>query len=382
MRLRALTCALVAVTAIAGCGGSDDDTATAPPGDELTVYTALPLHGPGAGRARDVLDGERLALAQAGGRAGGFSVELRPLDDGTPEDGWQPGPTVDAARAAVEDPATIAYVGDLDAGATALSLPLTNEAGVLQVSPGTTYDGFTGGPGSIPGEPDKYRPSGRPSFGRIAPADSVQAIAIVDALERRGCRRLAVLRAPTAFDGSLADLVEEEARRAGMRVVRDEQVRPDPESHQDAAAEVVAAGARCAFFAGGPADLPAALLQALHAADPRMRLVVGLALADDAFARSLGAAAEVTEIVGPPPPGAGLVAAFRREHDRAPGPWAAYGHEAMRRVLAVIDDLGDDAADRRAVTRAYLERFAPTAGLALWRGGADGLELARRLPAT
>lgn len=382
MRVRALTCALIAATALAGCGGSDDDGTVTTPGDRLTIYTALPLHGPGSGRARDVLDGERLALARAGGRAGAFEIELRPLDDGTPEDGWQPGPTVDAARAALDDPATIAYVGDLDAGATALSLPLTNEADVLQVSPGTTYDGFTGGPGSIPGEPDKYRPSGKASFGRIAPADAVQSVAIVDVLERRRCRRLALLRAPTAFDASLADLVGEEAERAGLRVVAAEQVRPDAEARQEAAAEVVAEGAQCAFFAGGPGDEPAELAQALHRADPRLRIVVGIALADDAFARALGPAAAVTEIVGPPPPGAGFAAAFRRAYDRDPGPWAAYGHEAMRRVLTVLDDLGDDARDRAAVTRAYLERFEPTAGLSVWRGGPDGLRLERRLPAT
>lgn len=382
MRLRALTCAIAAVAAIAGCGGSGDDEPTTPSGDRLTVYTALPLHGPGAGRARDVLDGERLALAEADGRAGGFDIALRPLDDGTPEDGWQPGPTVDAARAATEDPETIAYVGDLDAGATALSLPLTNEAGVLQVSPGATYDGFTGGPGSIPGEPEKYRPSGRASFGRIAPADSVQAVAIVDVLEERRCARLAILRAQSAFDGSLAQLVAEEAERSGLRVVHAEPVRTDPEAQRDAAAEVVAEGAQCVFVAAAPADLPAALLQELHAADPSLRLVGGLGLADDDVARALGPAAAVTEIVGPPPPGAGLVAAFRREHGREPGPWATYGHEAMRRVLAVLDDLGDDASDRVAVTRAYLERFAPTVGLAVWRGGPSGLELVRRLPAT
>lgn len=378
MRLRPLTCALAAAAcAVAGCGGGDDDEqATAPRGDRLTIYTALPLQGPSSERARDVLDGERLALQQAGGRAGELELVLEPLSDAAPEEGWEPGLTVDAARAAADDPAAIAFLGDLDAGATALSLPTTNEAGILQVSPGTTYDGFTGGPGSIPGEPDKYRPSGLASFGRIAPADSVQAIAIVDLLQARGCRRLAVLSAPNAFDASFAELIADEAERAGVRVVLSDQVRPDPESHADAAADVVEAGAACATLAAGPGDLPGPLLQALHAAAPELRLYAGLGLADDAVARSLGEAAAVTEIVGPPPPAEQLATAFEREHDRAPGPWAAYGHEAMRRVLAVLEESG---RDRAAVTRAYLDRFTPTSGLAVWRGTPEGLRLARRL---
>ncbi|HEU4658987.1 MAG TPA: ABC transporter substrate-binding protein [Capillimicrobium sp.] len=379
MRLRALTCVLAAV-ALAGCGGSDADEAEAPPGDVLVVYTALPLGGPGAERARDILAGERLALAQARGRAGPFEIRLRPLDDAAPEEGWEPGPTVDAARAAAADPATIAYLGDVDAGATALSLPTTNALGILQVSPATTYDGFTGGPSSTPGEPDKYQPSGMPTFGRIAPADSVQAEEIVALLADRGCRRLAVLSAPNAFDASLAELVEEAARRRGVRVVHSDQVRPDPESHADAAADVVAAGAQCATLAAGPADLPAEVVQALHAADPELRIAVGLGLAHDAFARALGPAAEVTEIVGPPPPSEPFAAAFAREWGREPGPWAAYGHEAMRRVLDVLRRLGAGAGDREAVTRAYLDRYEPTGALAVWRGGRAGLQLVRELP--
>ncbi|HEY8582016.1 MAG TPA: ABC transporter substrate-binding protein [Capillimicrobium sp.] len=381
MRLGALTLALAAAALLPGCGGSEGagETTTAP-GDRLTVYTALPLQGPGAERARDVLDGERLALEQAGDRAGDRRLELRPVSDAAPEDGWQPGLTVDAARAAAEDPSTIAFIGDFDAGATALSLPTTNEAGILQVSPGATYDGFTGGPGSIPGEPDKYRPSGVASFGRIPPADAVQARAIVDVLEERGCRRVAVLSAPNAFEASLADLIAEEAARAGLRVMLREQVRPDPEAHADAAEEVLAAMVDCAALAAGPGDLPAALLQALHAAAPDLRVVAGLNLADAGVARQLGDAAATTEIVGPPPAGERLRAAFRRAHGREPGPWAAYGHEAMRRVLDVIKGLGEAGADRAAVTRAYLERFEPTAALALWRGGPEGLELVRQLP--
>jgi branched-chain amino acid transport system substrate-binding protein len=44
------------------------------------------------------------------------------------------------AKRAADDPTAMAYLGELDYGATAVSLPITNNAGVLQVSPG---DGLT-----------------------------------------------------------------------------------------------------------------------------------------------------------------------------------------------------------------------------------------------
>jgi branched-chain amino acid transport system substrate-binding protein len=378
VRLRALTIAVAAVVAVAGCGGSgSDDTSTG--GDDLTVYSALPLQGTGAARSRDIVDGEKLALAEAGGKVGALRVSYRSLDDSEAKGGWQPGATVDAARAAAADGTTIAFLGDFDAGATALSLPTTNAADIVQVSPGATYDGFTGGPGSGAGEPDKYEPSGRRTFGRVAPTDSVQATAIASVLAGDGCRRVAVLSAPSAFDASLADLVADAARRVHLRVVLEDQVRTDPGAHRDAAAEVAQSGAQCAVFAGATADMPGDLLQAVHAADPALRFVLPMALADDDVARSLGAAAPLTVILGPAPPDTRFAAAFSRAFGRRPGPWAAYGHEAMRRALDAIRRAGDRGNDRRAVAAASRQLPAAVAPLALWRPAAGGLRVDRRL---
>ena len=57
--------------------------------------------------------------------------------------GWDPDKTAENARKAVENTRTIAYIGELDSGATAISLPITNEAGFVQVSPGSTAVGLT-----------------------------------------------------------------------------------------------------------------------------------------------------------------------------------------------------------------------------------------------
>jgi branched-chain amino acid transport system substrate-binding protein len=355
--------------------------------DDLVVYSALPQHGPQAPRARDVLDGERLALLLADGKAGDFQVELRPLDDSDPkadpeEQGWKPETTLQAAKTAVEDPDTIAYIGDFDNGATALALPTTNQQDVLQVSPASTYAGFTGGPGSAPGEPDKYQPSGAETFGPIAAADPVQARAVTDVLVDGGCTRLAILRVPDGFDDSLARLIEKDALARGMRLVIDEQVRDeDEDAHARTADEVVKAGAGCATFVGGPGDAPASLVAALHNADPDLRVVLPMALADDRVAAALGPAAAVTTIVGPPPPEPAFATAFKQRFGREPGPWAAYGYDAMQRVLHAIDNAGRRGNDRRAVVDAYLRLGPPEQRLALWDAGPTGLTLRAQLPA-
>lgn len=389
LRVLGAVVAVVSAAALGGCGSSEPQQ-TVTSSNVLTVYTALPEHGPQAGRARDVLDGERLALLLAEGSAGSFSVRLRPLSDAAapePDDedeepqGWEPEAALEAAEAAVDDPETIAFVGNFDTGATALTLPATNAKDVLQVSPAATYGGFTGEAGSAPGEPEKYQPSKRPTFGRIATPDPVQARTMADVLAEGGCRRVALLRAPNAFDESLGRLFEKAAVNRGLRIAFDEQVRDeDPESHQRMAEKVAASGAGCATFVAGPADAPASLLRALHVAAPSLRIVAPFGLADDDIARALGPAAAVTTIVGPPPPGPRLTAAFERRFGRPPGPWAAYGYEAMRRVLRAIDAAGPRGNDRRAVVEAYLALEPPAAGLALWKPTAQGLVLDRELP--
>jgi branched-chain amino acid transport system substrate-binding protein len=387
-RVQAVVCALTGIAAaaiIAGCGASVPETTVAT-ADDLVIYTALPQHGPQTPRARDVLDGERLALLIADGKAGQFHVQLRPLDDADPkadpdEAGWTPETTLAAAKTAIADPGTIAYIGDFDNGATALSLPQTNQQDLLQVSPASTYGGFTGGPGSAPGEPDKYEPSGAPSFGQIAAMDPVQARAIVSVLVDAGCQRLAILRAPDGFDDSLGRLIAKDATTRGLRVVLDEQMRDqDTAAHARMADKVVQAGAGCATFVGDTNDAPAGLVGALHNADPDLQIVLPMGLADDAVAADIGPASQVTTIVGPPPPDETFVDAFRERFGREPGPWAAYGYEAMRRVLRAISLAGSQGNDRRAVVDAYLRQGPPEQRLALWDAGPTGLILREELP--
>ena len=84
------------------------------------------------------------------------------LDDSTAQAGaWTPEATSANARKAAQDDSTIAYLGEFNSGASAVSMPILNEAGVPQNGLTNTAVGLTSdAPGSEPGEPDKYYPSG------------------------------------------------------------------------------------------------------------------------------------------------------------------------------------------------------------------------------
>lgn len=124
----------------------------------------MPLHGERAPEGRAVADGARLALAEAGGRVGEFRVRAHLLDDTGGGRRWSPVATAANARRASEDSTAIGFVGDLDSGATRVSLPITNQAEIPQVSPGSTALDLTS---------DRYRPSGNRTFARVVPDDAV-----------------------------------------------------------------------------------------------------------------------------------------------------------------------------------------------------------------
>jgi hypothetical protein len=153
-RRRSLTALVGALAlAIAGCGTSKDEGISGGGkviGKTVTVYS---LTTDPAGANRDFVDGEKLALADAGGRAGAFSVNFTSLDLGGTDEKVEAA----AARRAISDAQIIAAIVD----ATNVTVPLFNAAGILQVA--------TGGDLSLAGDPEAL-PSGKRTIAAVASA--------------------------------------------------------------------------------------------------------------------------------------------------------------------------------------------------------------------
>jgi ABC-type branched-subunit amino acid transport system substrate-binding protein len=139
----------------------------------LGIYVSAPLSGPAAEDGRDIADGARLALADAGSEAGGIRVEADYLDGAAPGGRSDPVEVAQNARTATEDASTIAYIGELDSQATRTSLPITNSAGILQVAPGS-------GAGDLVTEepfndelPERYQGANGRTFARLVPSDNL-----------------------------------------------------------------------------------------------------------------------------------------------------------------------------------------------------------------
>jgi branched-chain amino acid transport system substrate-binding protein len=315
--VRGLLAVLVAGAALAaaGCSASDGAKVEGP----VTVYVSLPLTGPRAADGRDAADGARLALEQAGAKAGELEVRAEYLDDA---DGaaWDPAAVGANARRAAQDSGAAAYIGELDSQPTRASMPITNDAGIAQISPGAGGVDLTGPAQGYPEAPERYQPSGEPRFARVIPSDSAQVRAAAEAAAGGSAPRVFVESDGSAYQELVASEFEADAADVGVEVV----AKP---------------GGEAATLSPTP---PGPL--------------------------SLRGGGEVSEIASPLDPSnlpdGAFAAAFERSFGRPPGPYAAYGHEAMALALQAIAEAADADEDfRGAVVDAMLGAQRPNSVL-------------------
>jgi branched-chain amino acid transport system substrate-binding protein len=338
------------------------------PGDTLTIYSSLPLQGPYAGQARAIVNGEKLALKEAGGKVGSFKVNFAARDDATAGDdgegGWNPGRTADNATKAAQDSRTIAYVGEFDSSATAVSLPITNEAGFVHVSAASTAIGLTKLlPGADKGEPDKYYPSGDRTFARVVPSDEVQASAAAAWARELGARKVFLVDDKSVQgQGLVAQFQAAAGRLGGLDVVERKGMDPRAEDYADFARDVADASPDLVFFGGGVESNAVRLWRDLRAAMPDAILMGSDRLLVPDFYERLGAGERRTYLTAAtqdpsrlPARGKRFIADYRREFGEHPTRYAVYGHAAMSLLLDAIRRAGDDASKRGELVSQVLD---------------------------
>lgn len=366
---RAATACIAAALALAlgACGEpATDDRAKPKDGTTtLTIYSSLPLHGPDRERSRDMVSAIKLALQESRGRIGNLRITYVPLDSSTAKDAtWTGDLVLENARQAVHDPNTIAYIGDLHSAATALALPLVNEGHILQVTPSSTYDGLTRPGGSRKGEPERFYPSGKRTFGRMLATDHFEASALAGYMKQQGVRRLAILTDRGLYGGGMGEQIERAAYAQGIELTGRDRIDARTRNLAGLAgrARDVASSRADGFFFAGESDAGAArIFNAVAAADPGMALFAPGAAVAGRFVRDLSPAAarrmRITTATLPPrllPPSARAFAErFRGAFGHDPAPDALLAYEAAKVVLRSILNAGKRGNDRNAVVHEF-----------------------------
>ena len=266
----AATLAAVALAAV-GCGSGQASTSEA---QTVDIYSSLPLQGATGVQGNAFVDGIKLALDEADNKAGQWNVNYTSLDDSTAAAGqWDSGQTAANARKVATDAKAVYYIGEFNSGASEISMGILNQAGIPQVSPGNTYVGLTTNlPGSAPGEPQKYFPTGTRNYLRIVPIDSIQAAADLMAMKEAGCTKVAVANDKEAYGAGLATLLDMEKGDYGVTITSNTGIDPKAPNYRSYASTIKGEGADCFFFAGTVSNNAVQITKDVNAAIPTAKI--------------------------------------------------------------------------------------------------------------
>ena len=359
--------AAAAMLALAACGGGSKGTSTTSGGAKtVDIYSSLPLQGASTAQTDPMVNGMKLALEQAGGKAGPWSVNYTSLDDSTAAAGkWDPAQCAANARKVAQDSKAVYYMGEFNSGCSEVSVPILNQAGIAQVSPANTYVGLTTNePGSAPGEPQKYYPTGTRTFLRIVPRDSIQAAADLLAMKEAGCTRVAVANDKEAYGSGLAALIELEKKFYGVTVTSNTGIDPTAPNFRSYAATIKGEGADCFFFAGIVSNGAVQIAKDVNAAIPTAKMFGGDGVCTSTWTNSKegGVPATIapliectvaTQDLTAYPGGKEFLAAYKAKYGvSSPDPYAIYGYEVMKLGLETIAGLGNKGGEKAAVREA------------------------------
>jgi len=356
----AVMCLSVAVV-VGACGGSDSNGGGggggggSKAGGTLTIYSSLPLQGAQRFNSTAVNNGAKLALEEAGGKAGGSTIKFQTLDDSSAQAGtWTPEQTSANARKVAQDDSAAVYIGEFNSGASAISMPILNEAGVPQISPSNTGVGLTSnqpGADTKGGEPDKYYPTGQRHYVRIVPKDTIQGAALATVMKEDGCTKVELTNDKEVYGAGLANVIQGTAKSTGLQIIANDAIDKNAANYRSLAQKAKSAGANCFVFAGTTPNNAVQVYKDFAAAlGPDAKFYGPDGVSEKSFIdpKEGGIPASVAKntkltvaTLAPdkyPPEGRKFFADYSKKYnEKNPQPYAIYGYEAMRLALDAID---------------------------------------------
>jgi branched-chain amino acid transport system substrate-binding protein len=316
---------------------------------EVTILYVAPL----SLSSTDVsLNSVKLALHERNYRAGSVKVTLQVVDDGDATGAWDEYKERKAARAAAENESVVAYLGPLSSGAAKISMPILNEAGIVQISPSNTWPGLTKA-GFLPGEPSVFYPSGIPHYVRVAPTDDLQGPAGARWAGDLGFRHVYVVNDSDPYGIGIADLFTQEAEKIGLIVDGTAAITLATTSYSVVGDAIITSSTTdLIYYGGSTTNGGPELLRYLRSRGSTVAFMGPDGIFEQEFITRAGTSSEgayVTAIGTPPPEARGANAEhylrlFRDTYKTEPDVFGALAYDATVALIGVIERAGTDRA--------------------------------------
>ncbi len=353
--------AFTACTAAPGTGGGDKGT--------IEIWSSLPRQGSSKAQTDTIANAINMALEEAGGKAGGYTVVYKDVDDSTAAAGkWDEATEIKNANDAVANDKLVAYIGTFNSGAAKLSIPILCAKGIVMVSPSNTNVGLTKPFG--PGEPDVYYPNGcKKNYTRVVPADDLQGGAGALWASQLGAKNIYVIDDTEVYGKGIADVFVKVAPDNGLTILGRDGIDGKASDYKALAEKIKATKPDLVYYGGITQNNAGQLWRDLRDAMPDVKLMGPDGIAESEFLQAAAAAAEgsyITSGAVPPDQLAGKGADFIKKYtEKFPGApaevYTAYGYEAAKVVLAAIERAAaKNPADTLALRALVLDEIKGT----------------------
>jgi branched-chain amino acid transport system substrate-binding protein len=326
----------------------------------IKIISSLPRTGSANSQSQTMVNGIRMAIEEAGGKIGDFTIAYEDWDDASPERGqWDPAVEAANAQKAVQDPDIMAYIGTYNSGAAKIAMPTLNKASLVMVSPANTYPGLTKPGTGEANEPQVYRPSGKINYFRVVPADDIQGEVAAEWAKELGVKKVFVLHDRELYGKGVADVFKRACARLGIQVVGYEGIDPKAANYRSLVTKIKSTDADMVYFGGTTQTNAGQIAKDLVAGGAKVKLMVPDGCREQALIESAGKdnLDDRTYVTfgGLPPSqlqgrGKEFYEKYKKKFNAEPEAYAVYGYEAARVVLEGIKRAGKK--DRAAITDA------------------------------
>jgi branched-chain amino acid transport system substrate-binding protein len=346
---------IVSLAALAACGtstgGGGGGTGSGPLGScvgAVTVASDLPTSGGDASIGGGTEKGVRLAVDQANAAhlLGGCTIVYLPKDDASIAKGkHDPQQGAQNIQALVGNPAVVGIVGPFNSSVAVAELPISNKAGVAQISPSTTDPGLT-----IPGtDPDidtaSLKPSGKTTFFRVISNDVIQAQVMAQvATKELKLHKIYDIDDQETYGKDLSNYFDNDVHKDGGTVVKRVSLPGDTKDFRAQITEAQGLGADAVFFGGVASNGAGIIKKQMSDAGLTAQFLSGDGTVDPQFFVDAGAQGDGAQASSAPDTtklgsAQQFLTQYRTRYSQDVVAYSTYGYDCMNILLQAIHDV-------------------------------------------
>ena len=338
-------------------------------GTVIKIGIDMPVSGADASTGIPTRNGAVQAIEEANAKAPkGFSFAAYDLDDAV-QGAHDPAQGAQNTKAFVSDGAVLAIVGPFNSNVAKAEIPITNDAGLAQISPSNTSTGLTKGD-----DAKKLRTSHPDTIAyfRVCTTDDKQGAAGASFAKKLGFKKAFVIDDNETYGKGLADVFEAQFKAAGGAVLGHEHLTKGETDYKALLTKAHALGPDVVFYGGTTATGGGLLRKQMADAGMRTTAYIGGdGISDAEFLKTAAdmangsyytvAAPETSKL----PSATAFVAAYKKRWKTDVGPYSANAYAAANVEIAAVEKALAAAGNKSAPARAdVLANIAATKNFA------------------